>query len=124
MFNSDLTLCAKNKSQTYKKNMNPTISVKNTTPQELWSRQRISSLDVYYDFWNARREVIQSFAQMSKSCIFTVDVFKGRYDFASDNFSQLFGYDPQCISNIRHEGDLLEERIHPDDRAQLLDYQV
>lgn len=104
--------------------MNPTMSVKNTTPQELWSRQRISSLDVDYDFWNARREVIQSFAQMSKSCIFTVDVFKGRYDFASDNFSQLFGYDPQCISNIRHEGDLLEERIHPDDRAQLLEYQV
>lgn len=104
--------------------MNPTMSVKNTTPQELWSRQRISSLDVDYDFWNAKREVIQSFAQMSKSCIFTVDVFKGRYDFASDNFSQLFGYDPQCISNIRQEGDLLEERIHPDDRAQLLDYQV
>lgn len=92
MFNSDLTLCAKNKSQTYKKNMNPTITVKNTTPQELWSRQRISSLDVDYDFWNAKREVIQSFAQMSRSCIFTVDVFKGRYDFASENLSQLFGY--------------------------------
>ncbi len=30
--------------------MNPTMSVKNTTPQELWSRQRISSLDVDYDF--------------------------------------------------------------------------
>lgn len=81
------------------------------TPEELWSRQQISSLDVDYGSWNKKRESVQVFSQMSQSCIFTVDVFKERYDFASDNFSHLFGYNPTWIKNIRQQGDLLEERI-------------
>ena len=94
------------------------------TPEELWARQQISPLDVDYDLWNERRASIQTFSQMSQSCIFTVDVFKERYDFASDNFANIFGYNPTWIKTIRKQGDLLEERIHPDDRAQLIEHQI
>lgn len=96
----------------------------NITPEELWSRQQISSLDVDYDLWNKKRESIQEFSLLSQSCIFTVDVFKARYDFASDNFSTIFGYNSTWIKTIRKQGDMLEDRIHPDDRFQLLEYQI
>lgn len=94
------------------------------TPRELWSRQQISSFDVNYDLWNKKREAIETFSKMCQSCIFTVDVFKERYDFASDNFSRIFGYNSAWIKTIRKQGDFLEERIHPDDRAQLREYQI
>ncbi|MDR2010994.1 MAG: LuxR C-terminal-related transcriptional regulator [Bacteroidales bacterium] len=94
------------------------------TREELWLRQQIGSLDVNYDLWSKKRESIQEFSRISQSCIFTVDVFKARYDFASDNFSTLFGYNPAWIKTIRKQGDLLEERIHPDDREQLIEYQI
>lgn len=94
------------------------------TPKELWSRQQISSLDVDYDVWNEKRASIQTFSQMSQSCIFTVDVFKGRYDFASDNFATIFGYNPTWIKTIQKQGDMLEDRIHPDDRAQIIEHQI
>lgn len=94
------------------------------TPEELWARQHINSLDVDYDMWDKQRESIMEFSKMSQSCIFTVDVFKERYDFASDNFATLFGYNPALIKTIRNQGDLLEERIHPDDRRQLVEYQI
>lgn len=100
------------------------MNANNITPEELWSRQQISPLDVDYSIWNERRASIQEFSQMSQSCIFTVDVFKERYDFASDNFAHIFGYNPTWIKTIRKQGDLLEERIHPDDRAQLIEYQI
>ncbi|NDV56880.1 LuxR C-terminal-related transcriptional regulator [Bacteroides sp. 519] len=96
----------------------------NITPKKLWSRQQISSIDVDYDSWNKKRESIQSFSQITQSCIFTVDVFKERYDFASDNFSTILGYNPTWIRTIQKQGDVLEERIHPDDRTQLLEYQI
>ncbi len=94
------------------------------TPEELWSRQQIKSLDVDYNLWNKKRESIQDFSRISQSCIFTVDVFKARYDFASDNFSTLLGYNSTWIKTIRKQGDVLEDRIHPDDRSQLLEYQI
>lgn len=94
------------------------------TPEELWSRQQISSLDVDYDLWNEKRASIQTFSQMSQSCIFAVDVFKGQYDFASDNFADIFGYNPMWIKTIQQQGDMLEDRIHPDDRAQVTQYQI
>lgn len=96
----------------------------NITPKELWSRQQISSLDVDYDFWEKKRESIQDFSRMSRSCIFTVDVFKGRYDFASENFSTVFGHNPAWIRTIQKHGDMLEDRIHPDDRSQILEHQI
>jgi hypothetical protein len=80
------------------------------TPEELWTRQQISSFDVDYNLWNEKRKTIQAFSQISQNCIFTVDVFKERYGFASDNFSHIFGYNPTDIKTIRKHGDLLEER--------------
>lgn len=100
------------------------MTTNKTTPEELWARQQISPLDVDYDLWNERRASIQTFSEMSQSCIFMVDVFKERYDFASDNFARMFGYNPAWIKTIREQGDLLEERIHPDDRDELVDYQI
>lgn len=94
------------------------------TPKELWARQQIGYADVDYALWNKKREAIQQLSRISQSCIFTVDVFKERYDFASDNFSQIFGYNPAWIKTIRRQGDLLEERIHPDDRAQMAQFQI
>ena len=94
------------------------------TPKELWSRQHISSLDVDYNLWNKRRKSIQEFSQMSQNCIFIIDVFKERYDFASDNFAHIFGYNSAWKKTIRNQGDVLEDRIHPDDREQLLEYQI
>lgn len=94
------------------------------TPKELWARQQISSLDVDYKEWEEKRQSIQEFSRISPGCIFTVDVFKERYDFASDNFACLFGYNPAWLKTIRTQGDLLEERIHPDDRDALFHYQV
>lgn len=100
------------------------MTTNKTTPEELWARQQIRPLDVDYDLWNERRASIQTFSEMSQSCIFMVDVFKERYDFASDNFARMFGYNPAWIKTIRVQGDLLEERIHPDDRDELVDYQI
>ncbi|MDR2937881.1 MAG: DNA-binding response regulator, partial [Prevotellaceae bacterium] len=94
------------------------------TPEALWLRQQIGSLDVDYDAWSKKREAIVEFARLSRSCIFTVDVFKKRYDFASENFSTVFGYNLDQIKTIREQGDLLEERIHPHDRAQMLEYRI
>ncbi|MDL2256739.1 LuxR C-terminal-related transcriptional regulator [Bacteroidales bacterium OttesenSCG-928-I14] len=94
------------------------------TPKELWSRQKISCYDVDYSLWNKKRKTIQDFSKMSQSSIFTVDVFKERYDFASDNFSTVFGYNPTWIKTIRKQGDILEDRIHPDDRIKILECQI
>ena len=94
------------------------------TPEELWSRQQITPLDVDYKLWDKKRKILQAFSQISQSCIFIVDVFKQRYDFASDNFSHIFGYNPTDIKTINKQDDLLEERIHPDDRLQMLEYQI
>lgn len=88
------------------------MTTNKTTPKELWARQQISGPDVDYDLWNKKRISVQAFSQMSQSCIFTVDVFKERYDFASDSFAHLFGYNPTWIKTIRQQGDLLEEIIN------------
>ena len=100
------------------------MTIQRITPEELWSRQQISSLDTDYKLWDKKRTSIQAFSQISPSCIFTVYVFKKRYDFASDHFTDLFSYNSKQIKTIRKQGNLLEERIHPDDRAQLPAFQI
>ena len=90
----------------------------------MWARQQISSLDVDYDFWDRKRDSIREMSRISQSCIFTVDVFKGRYDFASEYFADLSGYNPSLLKKIGQQGDMLEEHIHPDDREQLIDMQI
>jgi len=92
--------------------------------QEMWSRQRISSLDVDYSQWANKRESLRQISRISQSCLFTVDVFENRYDFASDSFSDIFGYNSAWIRNIQRQGDLLEERIHPEDRDRIMDIQI
>lgn len=94
------------------------------TREELWARQQISSTDVDYPLWHKKREAIQQISVISQSCLFTVDVFKGRYDFASESFADLFGYSLLGLREIQKQGDLLEERFHPDDRAQIIDMQI
>ena len=79
------------------------MTTNKTTPKELWARQQISGPDVDYDLWNKKRISVQAFSQMSQSCIFTVDVFKERYDFASDSFAHLFGYNPTWIKTIKSQ---------------------
>ena len=101
----------------------PMISNK-LTREEMWARQQICGLDVDYDFWNQRRECVRQMARMSRGCVFAVDVFKGRYDFASESFTDIFGYERSQIATIERQGDLLEDRIHPDDRSRLIDMQI
>lgn len=92
------------------------------TPKKLCSRQRMSISDVDYNAWGERESIIE-FSQISRSCLFTVYVFKHRYDFASESFP-FFGYNPAFLHTIRDQGDMLEDRIHPDDRTQLTGLQV
>ena len=66
------------------------MTTNKTTPKELWARQQISGPDVDYDLWNKKRISVQAFSQMSQSCIFTVDVFKERYDFCIRQFLPIF----------------------------------
>ena len=49
------------------------MTIQRITPEELWSRQQISSLDTDYKLWDKKRTSIQAFSQISPSCIFTVD---------------------------------------------------
>lgn len=96
----------------------------NVTREDMWSMQQINPLDVDYDFWDKQRESIRQMSRITNSCIFTVDVFKGRYDFASENMADIFGYNPAWLKKIEMQGDLLEEHFHPDDRAQLIHRQI
>ena len=100
------------------------MNTRKLTREEMWSRQQISSLDVDYNLWTQKRGLIRQMSEASRSCFFTVDVFKGRYDFASDNFSDIFGYNPLWVRTIEKQGDLLEERIHPADRDKIIDIQI
>lgn len=100
------------------------MSSSRDTLGELWARQQLSGQDVDYDLWAKRREALREMAEISHSCLFTVDVYKERYDFASDGFADIFGYNRSHIRTIEKQGDLLEDRIHPDDRDRMLDLQI
>lgn len=97
---------------------------KKAAVEKLWARQQILESDVDYDFWDEKRESLIRWSRFSPGCLFAVDVFKGIYDFASDHFADLFGYNPDRIRTIRKQGDLLDDRIHPADRDQLLAFQL
>lgn len=90
----------------------------------MWSRQQINSLDVDYTLWEEKKSLLVEMSRLSQSCIFTVDVYKGRYDFASRNFADIFGFNPNHLYKIRQNGDLIEEYIHPDDRTRLIEMQL
>lgn len=99
------------------------MTIQRITPEELWSRQQISSLDTDYKLWTKRELYTGIFPNKPKLYLHCRCIQK-RYDFASDHFTDLFGYNSKQIKTIRKQGNLLEERIHPDDRAQLPAFQI
>ena len=92
--------------------------------KELWAKQQIAGADIDYNLWQKNRISLLHMAEMSRSCIFTVDVYRGVYDYASDMFEDIFGIDQSILRNIDRQGDVIQERIHPDDRKTLLDLQI
>jgi len=92
--------------------------------QQMWARQQICGNDVDYDLWHKKKELLQRLSQISHNCMFAVDVYKGEYCYASDNFTDIFGYSSSRIRSIENQGDMIEESVHPDDREQLLGLQL
>ncbi len=92
--------------------------------QKLWAKQQIGSNDVDYSLWSQKRELLRQMADMSHSCLFTVDVFKGRYDFASSGFSDIFNYKSEWLNSIEKQGDFFEDMAHPDDLEKLMKMQI
>lgn len=92
--------------------------------EKLWSRQQITGNDVDYSLWHKEKIRLREFADISGSCLFAVDVYKGIYDFASDNFNPLFGYDTSRLHNIHRQGDYLESKYHTDDYRKILQLRV
>ncbi|MCC8188697.1 MAG: LuxR C-terminal-related transcriptional regulator [Bacteroides sp.] len=94
------------------------------TPEQMWARQHISGCDVNNRLWAEKKKMLQQWAFRSPECMFAVDVYRCRYDFASDRFSDLLGYPLSRIRNIRKQGDFLQDQIHGDDRSRLAELQV
>jgi DNA-binding CsgD family transcriptional regulator len=92
--------------------------------QRLWAKQQIGSNDVDYNLWEQKRKLLRQMADLSHSCLFTVDVFMGRYDFASSGFSELFGYKPEWLNSIEKQAYFFEDMTHPDDLDELLKMQI
>jgi len=100
------------------------MKVTEKTVKELWAKQQITSSDVNYGLWQKRRAFLPHLAQLSRSCLFTVDVYRGVYDYASDMFEDIFGIERSLLESIDRQGDIIRERVHPGDRQHLLDLQV
>lgn len=94
------------------------------TREELWAKQRLSFTDIDYTVWERDKSMLHQFSKISGNCTFVVDVYKCRYAYASQNLVDLLGYDSHKIATLEKQGDYLESRIHPDDRAQLLTLQI
>ncbi|MDD4644930.1 MAG: hypothetical protein PHY99_02970 [Bacteroidales bacterium] len=76
------------------------MEIKGITPKQLWAKQQISGCDVDYRLWKEKRSSLMKMSELTQSCLFTVDAFRCRYDFASDRFKDLFGYNPVRIRSI------------------------
>lgn len=94
------------------------------TREEMWAQQQISASDIDYAVWERTKALLYQTAPINPGCTFVVDVYKGRYVFASPRFVDLLGYDSRKIATLEQQGDYLESRIHPDDRRQLETWQV
>ncbi|QIU97096.1 helix-turn-helix transcriptional regulator [Bacteroides faecium] len=95
-----------------------------TTREEMWAKQCLSANDIDYTAWERDKSMLHRLSKISHSCTFVVDVYKCSYTYASSNFVDLLGYDSHKIETLEKQGDYLESRIHPDDRAQLAALQV
>ncbi|WP_291596426.1 LuxR C-terminal-related transcriptional regulator [Bacteroides sp.] len=96
----------------------------NITREEMWAKQCLSATDIDYAIWERDKSMLHQLSKISHSCAFVVDVYKCNYTYASSNFVDLLGYDSHKIETLERQGDYLESRIHPDDRAQLATLQV
>lgn len=96
----------------------------NITREEMWAKQCLSSTDIDYSVWERDKSLLHQLSKLSRNCTFVVDVYKCRYAYASSNFVDLLGYDDHKIATLERQGDYLESRIHPDDRAQLETLQI
>ena len=92
--------------------------------RRMWARQAISPADIDYGRWERRRAGIVHMAELSRSCVFTVDVYRGVYDYASEGFTDLFGVTPEVLRDIAGQGDFIAGLIHPDDRPRIADLQI
>lgn len=90
----------------------------------MWAKQCLSAADIDYAVWERDKSMLHQLSKISRSCSFVVDVYKCNYTYASSNFVDLLGYDSHKIETLERQGDYLESRIHPDDRAQLATLQV
>lgn len=96
----------------------------NISREEMWAKQCLSSADIDYSVWERDKSLLHQLSKLSRNCTFVVDVYKCRYVYASSNFVDLLGYDDHKIATLERQGDYLESRIHPDDRAQLETLQI
>ena len=96
----------------------------NITREEMWAKQCLSATDIDYAVWERDKSRLHRLSKISHCCTFVVDVYKCSYTYASSNFVDLLGYDSHKIETLEKQGDYLESRIHPDDRAQLVALQV
>lgn len=96
----------------------------NISREEMWAKQCLSSADIDYSVWERNKSLLHQLSKLSRNCTFVVDVYKCRYAYASSNFVDLLGYDDHKIATLERQGDYLESRIHPDDRAQLETLQI
>ncbi len=82
--------------------------------REMWEQQGVAPDDIDQGRWEQHRAEIIRMAELNRSCIFMVDVYKETYDYVSENFVELFGVKPETA----------EELLHPDDRARIADLQL
>lgn len=90
----------------------------------MWAKQCLSATDIDYAVWERDKSILHQLSKICHNCTFVVDVYKCNYTYASSNFVDLLGYDSHKIETLEKQGDYLESRIHPDDRAQLAALQV
>ena len=96
----------------------------NLTREEMWAKQCLSADNIDYTVWERDKAVLHQMDKLNRSCSFVVDVYKGKYVFASSNFGDLLGYDRRKIATLERQGDYLESRFHPDDFSQLEKLQI
>lgn len=63
------------------------------------------------------RQFLEQLAQVNNSAVTIFDLHRAHHVFASYNFAELFGFDPNA-ENI-HDNAVFDERVHPEDRFGL-----
>lgn len=96
----------------------------NITREDQWARQQVSSADINYDRWTEQKHLLQAWSACTSGHLFAVDVYAQKYTFTSDTFAHLFGYNLHQIRTIEKQGDLLEEKIHPEDHDHMIDRSI